>query len=338
MIELPVMDLSNLADILKQYPNYRSRQIKKALFLDLIEDWMDITTLPFDLRKKLNEECRLSIKGSFFESHDKSAIKAAITLKDNIRIESVLMKSRDGRNTVCVSSQAGCSLNCSFCATGRLGFKRNLEMFEIIEQVLFFARLLKKENKKITNIVFMGMGEPFLNYDNVLNTIKLLNEKDGFNLGARHFSISTVGIPGGIKKFSNENLQVNLAISLHAPSDDLRSKIIPANKKYPINAIISCVDEYIKKTNRRVMFEYIMIKDFNDSVECAKKLSVLMKKPLYFINLITYNPTGKTLKPSKGERIKIFKEILEKEGIAVTQRFRFGEGLDAACGQLVYKE
>ncbi|MFH1288752.1 MAG: 23S rRNA (adenine(2503)-C(2))-methyltransferase RlmN [bacterium] len=366
------MDIFNLAEILKEEPNYRIKQIQKALFVDLIDDWTNASTLPLNLREKLNKKCPLLINGQSFESSDKSTVKTVITLKatcqlpvvaagfslrkttqpkgcgyqfpaitdssslkDNIQIESVLMKSRDGRNTVCVSSQAGCTLNCSFCATGQSGFKRNLEVFEIIEQALFFARLLKKENEKITNIVFMGMGEPFLNYDNVLNAIKILNDKDGFNLGARHFSVSTVGIPEGIKKFSGENLQANMAISLHAPSDDLRSKIIPINKKYPIKEIISRVDEYIKKTNRRVMFEYIMIKDLNDSDECAKKLAKLMKKPLYFVNLISYNPTGKTFQSSKGERIKKFKEILEKEGITVTQRYRFGEGLNAACGQLV---
>ncbi|MDD5773959.1 MAG: 23S rRNA (adenine(2503)-C(2))-methyltransferase RlmN [bacterium] len=332
------MDLLNLSDILNQYPNYRTKQIKKALFIDLIENWMNASTLPLDLRKKLNEACPLSINGEPFESSDKNTIKAIITLKDMIRIESVLMKSRDGRNTVCVSSQAGCMFNCSFCATGKLGFKRNLEVFEIIEQVIFFARLLKKENEKITNIVFMGMGEPFLNYDNLLNAIRLLNDKDGFNLGARHFSVSTVGIPEGIKKFANENLQVNLAISLHAPTDELRSKIIPINKKYPISEIISCVDDYILKTNRRVMFEYVMIKDLNDSNECAVKLADLMKKNLYFVNLISYNPTERTLQSSSGEKIKRFKEILEEEGITVTQRYRFGERLNAACGQLVYGE
>ena len=176
----------SLNSSLKEEPKYRIKQIKKALFSNFAEDWMDISTLPLDLRKKLNEKCPLSIDGESFESSDKSTIKAVIILKDNIRIESVLMKSRNGRNTVCVSSQAGCTLSCSFCATGKLGFKRNLEVSEIIEQILFFARLLKKENTKITNIVFMGMGEPFLNYNNVLDTIRLINDKDGFNLGARH--------------------------------------------------------------------------------------------------------------------------------------------------------
>lgn len=333
------MGLFNFAEILKIEPNYRIKQINKVLFVDLIEDWIDASTLPLELRKRLNVERPLSINGRAFESTDKDAVKAVITLKDNIRIESALIKSRDGRNTVCVSSQAGCSLNCSFCATGKLGFKRNLESLEIIEQVLFFARLLKKRNEKVTNIVFMGMGEPFLNYDNVLNAIKTLNNKDGFNLGTRHFSISTVGIPEGIKKFAGENLQANLAISFHAPSDSLQSKIIPINKKYPIKEIISCVDEYIKKTNRRVMFEYIMIKDLNDSDECAEKLAGLMKKPLYFVNLISCNSISSRgvlqYAPTKNDRIKRFKEILRRNCAVVTQRYRFGEDLNAACGQLV---
>lgn len=299
-----------------------------------------------------------------FVSKDKNTIKALITLKDGLKIETVLMRhkprsrasslrGKDKRNTICVSSQIGCPLACTFCATGKMGFKRNLEAWEIVEQVLFFARYLKKINEKVTNIVFMGMGEPFLNYDNVIGAIKILNDKEGFNLGARHFSISTVGIVEGIEKLAKEELQINLAISLHAPDDELRLKLMPINKKYPIKKILNAVDDYIKKTRRRVMFEYIMIENLNDSEEHAEKLAKLMKKPLYFVNLISYNftrlrPTctevsaGKQgfggqagiFKPSSPSSIKRFKEILEKEGVAVTQRYRFGQDIKGACGQL----
>lgn len=338
------MDLSNLEKVLENEPVYRLKQAKELVFRDLIENWNEAITLPLVLREKLNTECPLEIKGDSFVSKDGKTIKAVIILRDNLKIESVLMKHKDGRNTVCVSSQIGCPLGCSFCATGKMGFKRNLEALEIVEQVVFFGRYLKKIGEKITNIVFMGMGEPFLNYDNVLRAIRILNDKDGFNLGARHFSISTAGITEGIEKVKEEKLEINLAISLHAPNDSLRSKIMPINKKYPIIKILKAVDEYIKKTRRRVMFEYIMIKDVNDADAYAEELASLMKKPLYFVNLISYNParigfdnpTG-IFKPSSQERTTRFKEILEKQGIAVTQRYRFGDDITAACGQLVYK-
>ena len=331
------MDLTYLKKVLEKEPQYRLEQAKKAVFCDLIEDWFKASTLPLSLRKKLNEECPLDIRAQTSTSKDKRAVKVLITLKDGLKIESVLMRHKDGRNTVCVSSQVGCPLNCPFCTTGKMGFKRNLSVLEIVEQVLFFARYLKKLKAKVSNVVFMGMGEPFLNYENVMEAIKILNDKEGFNLGARHFSISTVGIVEEIQKLSEERLQINLAISLHAPYDKLRTKIIPINKKYPLEKVLRAVKDYIKKTNRRVMFEYIMIKDLNDSDECALKLAKLVKKiPLSFLNLISYNPTG-VFQPSPPERIRKFKEILEKEGITVTQRYRFGLDIEAACGQLATK-
>ena len=339
------MELPQLEKVLKKEPNYRLKQAKEAFFKDLIDDWSKATTLPVNLREELNREFPLSFGNEVFISKDKKTIKILTTLQDGLKIESVLMKHKEGRNTVCVSSQIGCPLGCKFCATGKMGFKRNLEKFEIVNQVLFFARHLKKNKEKVTNVVFMGMGEPFLNYDNVLGAIKVLNDKEGFNLGARKISISTVGMIEGIEKLSNEKLQVNLAISLHAPTDKLRSEIMPINKKYNLRKVFRAVDNYIEKTNRKVMFEYLMIKDLNDSSECAKELAELMKKPLYFVNLISYNPVGNILpeghynptgnfQSSSKETIKKFKNILEKEGVSVTERYRFGRDIKAACGQL----
>jgi len=328
------MNFAQLKEVLKKEPQYRLKQAKKALFQDLIGDWSEAKILPQALREELNEKCPIEISAETFISKDKRTIKALITLKDGLKIETVLMRHRDGRNTICVSSQVGCPLKCSFCATGKMGFKRNLDSFEIVEQILFFARYLKQLKRKVTNVVFMGMGEPFLNYESVILAIKILNDKEGFNLGARHFSISTVGIGEGIKKLAKEKLQINLAISLHAPDNNLRSKIMPINKKYPIEKVLREVDDYIQKTGKRVMIEYLMIKGLNDSDEQAKKLAKLMKgKPLVFLNLISYNPTG-IFQPSLGQRIKKFKEVLEKNGIVVTQRYRFGQDIEAACGQL----
>jgi 23S rRNA (adenine2503-C2)-methyltransferase len=322
--------LENLKEILKNEPKYRLKQAEEAVFKNLIGDWQKATFFSLELRQKLDKFCPLFINAETLISKTEDNIKTRITLEDGVKIESVLMRHKDSRNTVCVSSQAGCSLACEFCATGKMGFKRNLTSSEIVEQVIFFSRLLKKENKKVTNIVFMGMGEPFLNYENVVEATKILNNKNGLNIGARHISISTVGIIEGIKKLSQEKLQVNLAVSLHAPNDKLRNQIIPSNTG--LKNIFKSVDEYIKKTKRQVMFEYLLIDNINDSDECALELAKLMKKPLYFLNLILYNSTG-DFKPSSTQRVTAFKNILKKEKINFSQRYRFGQDIKAACGQ-----
>ena len=326
------MQLENLQKLLAKEPAYRLKQIKQALFCDLVDDWESATVLPAGLRRKLAEGFPLKIEADAFLSKDEAAVKILLHLSDGLKVESVLMRHND-RRTVCVSSQVGCALGCAFCATGRFGFKRNLEAGEIVEQVLFWARYLKQDHQKLTNIVFMGMGEPFLNYDNVLSAIKILNDPEGFNLGARHFSISTAGVIEGINKLAAEPLQVNLAISLHAPNDELRERLMPVNKKYPINEILKAVDHYIGMNRRRVMFEYIMIKDVNDSPREAAELARIVRGRLCFVNLISYNPTS-IFEPSPAGRTKEFKKILEKEGVAVTQRWRLGSDIDAACGQL----
>jgi 23S rRNA (adenine2503-C2)-methyltransferase len=328
--------MSNLALIEKTFakePKFRIKQAKSLIFKDFIGVWSQATVLPLEMREKLNKAFPLKINSRFFVSKKEDSIKALITLEDKEKIEAVLMRHGD-RNTVCVSSQVGCPLACGFCVTGKSGFKRNLEDWEIIEQVLLFARYLKKEGVKVSNIVFMGMGEPFLNYDNVLAAIRILNDKDGFGLGARHFSISTVGIIEGIKKLALEPLQINLAVSLHAPNDTLRQKLMPISQKYGISEIMESIKKYISKTRRRVMFEYIMIKNVNDSDKEAHELVGLLKGTLCFVNLISCNANG-GFYPSEPERIKKFKEILETNGIAVTSRWRYGDDINAACGQLV---
>lgn len=330
------MEINNLEKVLANEPKYRIKQAKGAIFKDLISDWNEVTVFPVELRHKLNELCPLLITAEFAVSKKEDAIKCRIKLKDRLLIESVLMCHKDGRNTVCVSSQVGCPLACEFCATGHVGFKRNLESMEVVEQVLFFARYLKKIQQRVTNVVFMGMGEPFLNYENVMTAIRILNNKEGLNIGARNISISTAGIIEGIKKLSLENLQVNLAVSLHGINDEMRSQIMPINKKYPIRDVFAAVDDYIKKTKRKVIFEYLLIKDFNDSDECALELAKLMKKPLYFLNLILYNETG-NFKASTPERVQKFKEILNKKSINFSQRYRFGDDIQAACGQFAGK-
>lgn len=325
----------NFEEILKNEPKFRLKQVKQAVFCDLIENWDEAQALPKELREKLRKDILLNIETEIFVSDDEEVIKALVVLEDGLKVESVLMRHKD-RNTVCVSSQVGCPLKCSFCATGKLGFKRNLSSDEIVVQILFFNRYLKAQKQRVSNVVFMGMGEPFLNYENVIGAVRILNDKDGLNIGVRKISISTVGIIEGIEKLAQENLDVNLAISLHASNDELRKKLMPIAQKYSIAEILRVVNEYIELTNRKVMFEYIMIKDVNDSEACAEELARLMGHKLYMVNLISYNATG-IFRPSSPEHIKEFKEVLEKYGIEVTQRYKLGRGVKGACGQLIWE-
>ncbi|MDD4333563.1 MAG: 23S rRNA (adenine(2503)-C(2))-methyltransferase RlmN [Candidatus Pacebacteria bacterium] len=323
------MNLQQINEIIEKEPAFRKKQIEKLIYGDAIDDFDKATVLSLKLREELKEKVSLKIEAEVFKS--KNTKKALITLSDGLKIETVLMKHED-RTTVCVSSQVGCALKCKFCATGKLGLKRNLTSEEILEQVLFFKR-----TENINNVVFMGMGEPFLNYDNVLEAIRTLNNENAFNIGARHISISTVGIIEGINKLSNEKLQVNLAISLHAPNNKKRTKIMPISEKYTLEAILTAVNKYIKKTNRKVMFEYTLMENVNSSLTDAKELAKIMRRPLYLVNLIKYNNTEDFKAPSI-ETIKKFKGYLEKGGIYVTERYRFGGDIHAACGQLCLKK
>ena len=330
------MNLAKLSSILQAEPKYRYVQVNKAVWQDFISSWQEVSSLPKALREKLNAECPLDIIAIIDKNKTKNkSVKALITLTDGEAIETVLIRQKDKRNTVCVSSQVGCALACEFCATGSFGFRRNLKSEEIVEQVIFWARYLKNENKgeKVDNIVFMGMGEPFLNYAEFIKAAKFLNNPETLNIGARRMSVSTAGITEGIKKIAGEKMQINLAISLHAANDNLRKDLMPIAQKYNLHEIFKTVDNYITKTGRRVMFEYLMMKNVNDSDKDAYELAKLMKKPLYMVNLIPYNPTGR-FQASGRERIEKFKKILEEAGVAVTVRLSFGADITAACGQL----
>ena len=345
------MNLSKLKQILEDQPKFRLTQVEQAIFKDLIEDWDEAQTLPKPLRDRLKTECPLEITETHQTSRDGNTTKTLITLQDGKKVEAVLMKHKpykliksiiaptqsSTRNSICVSCQVGCPMGCTFCETGKMGLVRDLTSEEILEQIIFFARLLKKTDEKITNVTYMGMGEPFMNYDNVMESIRTLNDPKTFNLGARRISISTCGIIEGIDQLAEENLELNMAISLHAPNDPLRTKLMPSNIKHPLREILEAVDDYIAKTNRKVMFEYLLIQNENDSEENAKELALLMKKHLYMVNLIPYNPT-ETYKPSTPQTIRRFKEILEEEGINVTQRYSYGQDIKAACGQLATED
>lgn len=327
------MNVENLSKILQKEPSFRFKQANEALYKQFISSWQDLSSFPKTLRDKLDKECPLEIKAELVKSNS-SSYKALIELEDKLKIETVLI-THDSRQTVCLSSQVGCPLACSFCSTGKLGFKRNLTSYEIIEQFLFWARFLKIKNQKIDNLVFMGMGEPLLNYHELLKSISFLNNEEKFNFAARRISISTVGMIDEIKKLASEPYQVNLAISLNASSDKIRKKIMPiASSKINLEDLFAVVDYYIKKTNRKVMFEYVMLDKINDSKEDAQLLVKLMKKPLYFLNLIKFNPNESNFKASSEKRIAEFSKILIDNNIRLSRRQSYGNDISAACGQL----
>ncbi|MFH1037791.1 MAG: 23S rRNA (adenine(2503)-C(2))-methyltransferase RlmN [PVC group bacterium] len=331
-----MLDLEKLEHILKEHPPYRQRQAKEAVFRHLDSSWKEATALPKDLREVLERECPLVIDSALTEAADRKTLKGAIRLADDETIETVLMRHRGDRNTVCVSTQAGCGLACDFCLTGDRGFVRNLTAGEIAGQVVLFARYLKPADQRVNNVVFMGMGEPFLNYDAVLAAIRILNNRDGLNIGARKISISTVGVVEGIDRLAGGTLQVNLSLSLHAPDDALRGRLMPINKTYPIGDILRATARYIDRTGRRVMIEYLLLGGVNDSPDDAQKLASLLKRHLdrlFFVNLIAYNPTGK-YSPSPARAAGEFARALERDGIRATRRYRFGREIKAACGQL----
>jgi len=331
------MDFKILDKILAGERPYRLKQVNKAIFKDLLTDWDDVTNLPLELRSVLSSQFPLSIDGRIIDSKESDSVKAIIRIDGDMLIETVLMQHKTGRNTVCVSSQIGCALDCLFCQSGKLGYRRNLDTSEIIIQVLFFQRYLEGKGSSISNIVFMGMGEPFLNYDNVLEAVRIINDHEKFEIGARHISVSTAGLPEKIRLFADEKIQVNLAVSLNAPNDELRSRIMPLNQKNGLTELMGAVKHYIKKTNRKVMFEYVLIEGLNDSDKIALELVGLLKGILCLVNLIPYNGEP-PLKPPLKIRTSTFKDILQENGLNVTLRSRFGSDIKSACGQLVFDE
>lgn len=326
------MDLEAFIKVFDGLPAFRQRQAKEAVFQHLIDDWEQASVLPKDLRQKLNSACPLKLEGKFFVG--RASVKATLKLRDGVIIETVLLRHKSGRNTVCVSSQAGCAMACAFCATGEEGLTRNLTSGEIVAQVLVMGRWLKANHQEtITNLVFMGMGEPLLNYRYVKEAINWLHDPEAFNLGWRHISLSTCGIAPTLRNLAKDFPQINLAISLHAPNDQLRSELMPINMTYNIKTLLSAVDEHIATAGREVMFEYTLIKGVNDSDAQAEQLAKLMKKKLYVVNLISYNPTGKFSKTSD-ETLERFYEILKQTRVKVTKRSSLGEDVVGACGQL----
>lgn len=335
------LDLPALTDLLQSWdePAYRAKQIWQGLYQHFWNAPEQFTSLPKSLREKITENLNFTAltPTSQLVSSDKQTIKTLFKLHDGKVIEAVLMKY-DRRRTLCISSQAGCAMGCVFCATGQMGFGRHLTSGEIAAQVMYYAHLLNETGERVTNVVVMGMGEPFHNYDNTLAAIDRLNDADGYNFGARRFTVSTVGLAPSIRRFANEERQVNLAVSLHAADDDMRLSMMPVDKRYPIAEVIEACRYYVEKTGRRVTFEWALIHSLNDTVEVARRLALLLKGLNCHVNAIPLNPTtGYSGKATNRQRAEKFKETLEQAGVPCTIRMRRGIDITAGCGQLAGK-
>ncbi len=332
------LDFSELTNIVSSWgqPAFRARQIWTGLYKNFWAAPDEFTNLPKELREKLAAEIRFEVLTPTLklDSSDGQTRKTLFKLPDDRQIEAVLMRY-ENRRTLCISTQVGCAMGCTFCATGQMGFTRHLSSGEIIAQVLYYARFLHAENDVVTNVVLMGMGEPFHNYDNTMTAIDRLNDPQGYNFGARRFTISTSGLVPAIRQFASEKRQVNLAVSLHAVENTLRSSMMPVNKKYDVEALIEACREYVEATGRRITFEWALINGVNDTPEQAKKLAILLKGLLCHVNAIPLNPTtGYEGKATTRERADIFKQVLEQNGIPCTIRIRRGIDIQAGCGQL----
>lgn len=314
---------------------FRARQLFSWIYQRKVYDFDLMTDISKSFRETLKNEYCLQIPSVFTKQvASDGTIKLLLEMGDGSKVESVLMRYDYG-NALCVSSEVGCSMGCAFCASGLLHKERGLKTEEMVGQLLAMNELLKENGESVSHVVVMGTGEPFDNYDNVSAFLHIINEPFGLAIGARHITVSTCGIVPGIKKYAKEGIQVNLAISLHASNDETRSKLMPINRRYPINELLEAVKEYIEIAGRRVTFEYILIKDLNDSIENAKELVSLLRGILCYVNLIPLNPVKeKPFERSLSKNSKAFSEYLNSHGVHCTIRKEWGTGIDAACGQL----
>ena len=333
ILELNLEELTAWLATVSQ-PKFRAGQIRRWLVQRRIQSFEQMTDLPARLREQLTGEFRFSS----FEiarhqvSRDETE-KLLLRLHDDELVECVLMRDPD-RRTVCISTQVGCAMGCVFCASGLLGVKRNLTSTEIIEQVLVLHRMMK-ENERITNVVVMGIGEPLANYHHLLSSLTFLTAAEGFGLGARRVTVSTVGLPDKIRELARSGQQYNLAVSLHAPNDELRTQIVPVNRNIGIQEILLAADDYFEMTGRRISYEYVLMSGINDQPEHADELATLMRGRNAHVNLIPMNGVSELVMTAPGDpATQQFLEILESRGVTATVRKRKGADIDAACGQL----
>jgi 23S rRNA (adenine2503-C2)-methyltransferase len=332
-------------------PRFRADQVWHWLYRSLAGDYEAMGNLPAALRERLAAETDLMLIALLAQQESASGQtrKLLFRLRDGNTIESVLMQYHD-RRTACISTQAGCGMDCTFCATGQGGLARNLSAGEIVAQVLHFAREIREAEIErarahgyradtlehpITNVVLMGMGEPLANYEATWHAIETLADVRGYGLGARRITLSTVGLVPGIQRLAEEGLHINLAVSLHAADDGLRNQLVPVNRRYPLADLMSAIRNYAERTRRRVTIEYALIDGVNDSADQARQLAGLLQGLLCHVNLIPLNPTsGSPMRPSPHEQVSAFRDELERLGIPTTVRMRRGIDIEAGCGQL----
>jgi 23S rRNA (adenine2503-C2)-methyltransferase len=325
------------------HPRYRADQILYPLYYKFPKEISELKQLPKTMREELIT-AGYTI-GSTHETHrvvsdDGDTTKLLLNITNGTSVETVLMQyppskiNGHPRSTICVSTQIGCAMGCIFCATGQMGFEKNLKAEEIVAQVIHFADILQQRGEHVTNLVFMGMGEPMANYDEMIRAVRILTHDRGFGIGQRHITISTIGITSGIDKLAEENLQIGLAISLHAPNDELRKKLVPTAGPNSVEDIIKAGRRYYKKTGRRVTFEYALMKGINDSPEIAKELALILKGNGSHVNLIPINPTAGDFKRPTQDSVLEFERILYNAGVNCTVRVEKGTEISAACGQL----
>ena len=332
--DLNLQDLENYL-VSKSLKPFRAKQIFKWLYEKRINSFYEMSDISKELQAQLAED--FSIEPLKIKAHQISkdgTQKFLFELEDGALVESVLMVFEYGFSA-CLSSEVGCNMGCTFCASGLLKKQRDLSAGEIVSQALMIQKELDKNSNRLGNIVVMGTGEPFDNYDNVMKAMSIINSPFGLEIGSRHISISSCGVVPGIRRFSKENLQYNLAISLHAPNDELRSKLMPINRAYPLKELFASLKEYSELNNRRLTFEYLLLKDINDSKKEADEIKDLLKGLNAYINLIPYNSVKeKDYETSSEENALRFYDLLKKNGVAVTLRQKKGDDIDAACGQL----
>ena len=342
MINLYGLEMEKLKKLMveKGQKPFRAVQLYTWIYEKKATSFDEMSDISLKFREVLREKYCLELPKIFTKQvSSDGTIKLLLELNDGKKVECVLMRYNYGC-AVCVSSQVGCNMACSFCSSGILGKQRNLAPEEMVGQILTINKLLEEEGKgqHVTHIVVMGTGEPFDNYDNVMDFVRIVNNQKGLAIGARHITVSTCGLVEGIKKYAREGLQTNLAISLHAPNNELRNQLMKVNKAYPLEVLMEAIKEYEAIANRRVTYEYLLIQDVNDNKENAEELIELIKGTMGYVNLIPYNETNKNdYKRPSGNRIHAFLDWLIKGGVNATIRKEFGSDIDAACGQLKAK-
>ena len=342
MINLYGLEMKKLQQMMldRGQKTFRAIQLYTWIYEKKATSFEEMTDISKTFRDELQKDFVLAVpKIHTKQASQDGTIKLLLELEDGYKVETVLMRYNYG-NVVCVSSQVGCNMGCSFCSSGILGKQRNLYPHEMVGEILVINNLLKEENRgeRVTHVVVMGTGEPFDNYDNVMDFIRIINHQKGLAIGARHITVSTCGLPEKIVQYSLEGLQTNLAISLHAPNNKLRDALMKINKVYPLEVLMPAIKEYEKNAGRRVTYEYLLLEGINDTKECAMELINLIKGTFGYVNLIPYNETNKNdYKRSSGNRVHTFLDILMKNGVKATIRKEFGSDIDAACGQLKAK-